>query len=594
MKPVVISFYAGDKYYHDCASRLKANCERLGLDYSIDELDISEDFDWSQICRLKVKFYKEKLDQLKKPVLWVDVDSVINYVPDFINSASCDFAAFLRGFNDLTTFNPIKFARTWSPSFMFFNYTEGGIGLVNEMARIEADSDVFATDDYFLEEAWRAFGENVTALPIPRKFLSLRGDNSDTAAFVFGDSGNVAEFKGKVEQHENTRLGDFLGGLIAEWLGNVSTPVIRTFLYNKMTRYTVRDLDLLLKLADVGKSINAKQALAYAVRASFLYPRKYDSRLAMFDILCRLGRKSQARHVLVELMRSEYDAWRGLAKSKLVDFDMDIRAEQFEDDKRIQMWWAKTPYPGNIGDILNPYIVERLTGIPPKFCQRGKGMLAIGSIIKWAEEDCVVWGSGTSRSPEGINPNAVFHAVRGPLTRRVVMENGGFCPEVYGDPALLLPLFYQPKVDKIYDVGYIPHYQHKEHPVSGDYKFIDILGVTDEDIHRLIDEICSCKVIVSTSLHGIIIANAYGVPAQWATISDAEKHVHGDGTKFKDYFLGVGLPVQTPLDLAGIEKLDFESLKDMVPIDVNLNFNSDALIAAFPYPELLKEEFRSL
>lgn len=596
MKPVIVSFYAGDKYYYDCADKLKANCDRLGLEHSIEELEIPKDFDWANVCRLKVQFYKRKLEELQKPILWVDVDSEINFLPEFMDNSGVDFSAFLRGFRDLSNFNPLKFQRFWAPSFLFFNYTDGGRAFVNAMAEAETDSPKNATDDYFLEEAWRQLSNEIVALPIPRKFLSLRGDN-EGAAFVFGDSGNVADFKGKVDQHDNVRAGDYIAELALSWSASVTNSHFKKYLYGKASEYPVSDLDVLLKLARAGERLKMPQhGLKYAVRAAYLYPRKYESRLIMHDLLLKLGRDKEAREVLVELANCEYDDWRNLAVSRLLDFDRDKQIEALEaedpDFKPIEMWWAKTPMPGNIGDILNPYIIERLTGTPPKFVERGKGMLAIGSIIKWAKDDCHVWGSGTSRYPETLNPMAVYNAVRGPLTRKAVMENGGYCPEVYGDAALLLPLFYKPNVRKQHKVGFIPHYQHHGYEQAGDYKFIDILGVTDADIERLIDEICSCEYIISTSLHGIIIANAYGVPARWATISDAEKHVHGDNTKFKDYFLGVGLPVQEPLDLAGIEHLDHKVVSKGLPKRVTLKFDPKRLIKAFPYQDRLLEKYR--
>ena len=85
--PVVISFYAGDEYYYRAAKMLRADCDRLGLEHSIDELTVPPDFDWSQICRLKATFYRTKLRELKRPILWIDVDSRLRYLPEALIGA---------------------------------------------------------------------------------------------------------------------------------------------------------------------------------------------------------------------------------------------------------------------------------------------------------------------------------------------------------------------------------------------------------------------------------------------------------------------------------------------------------------------------
>ena len=44
------------------------------------------------------------------------------------------------------------------------------------------------------------------------------------------------------------------------------------------------------------------------------------------------------------------------------------------------------------------------------------------------------------------------------------------CPEIYGDPALLYPLFYKPNVKKEYKYGIIPHFAHQENPWLNKFK----------------------------------------------------------------------------------------------------------------------------
>jgi hypothetical protein len=47
----------------------------------------------------------------------------------------------------------------------------------------------------------------------------------------------------------------------------------------------------------------------------------------------------------------------------------------------------------------------------------------------------------------------------------------------------------------------------------------------------------SCRRIISSSLHGIIFAHAFDIPAAWVKISP---RVIGDGFKFFDYYSSIG------------------------------------------------------
>ena len=322
--PTIVSFYGGDNYYHESAVTLKNDCERLGLDHVIKEIALSEKDDWPSICRKKVNFYHDKLRELKKPILWIDVDSRINSLPEIMHNAKYDFAAFLRGFNDLNTFNKASFARTWAPSFLFFNYTDGGLALT---ASIKNAADKFtgkATDDYFLEEGWKHIGSDLAALPIPRKYLSLDDNNID-AYFVFGNSGNVKHYKEDVAQHDNTNYGNFQGKEIAKWLKKIKTPLIKSYLYKKASSLQISDLNVLLELASVGKSFSPDVALRFAVRAAYLYPKKYDSRRIMAEIFLAKKQPLQYKETLSELITNQYEDWRNFGKAKLVDYEREER-----------------------------------------------------------------------------------------------------------------------------------------------------------------------------------------------------------------------------------------------------------------------------
>lgn len=175
--------------------------------------------------------------------------------------------------------------------------------------------------------------------------------------------------------------------------------------------------------------------------------------------------------------------------------------------------------------------------------------------------------------------DAKFHAVRGPITRDRVLELGGQCDEVYGDPALLLPRFYLPSTNaKSYRVGIIPHYVDYDlvNAWFGNDPDIKVINLLNSNIESVIDDITQCENVVSSSLHGIIAAQVYGVNAHWVKFSDKLK---GDGTKFQDYFASVKIEMEQ--EVISTKPTHKELLEK--PYIGNIDYNGDKLLEAFPY-----------
>jgi hypothetical protein len=203
----------------------------------------------------------------------------------------------------------------------------------------------------------------------------------------------------------------------------------------------------------------------------------------------------------------------------------------------------------NYGDLLSKYLVEKISGKPVQFVQPKKqpwykmnktNFLAVGSILHHATKHSIVWGSGIIDHEQEI-AEADFRAVRGPQTRDLLLKLGYNCPEIYGDPALLLPKYYNPQIEKKYKIGVIPHYHDYKIAVNlfqddPEIKVIDLLTMDVEEVTR---EILSCENIISSSLHGLIVAQAYKIPALWVEFSDK---IFGNGIKYVDYFESLKIP----------------------------------------------------
>ncbi len=132
--------------------------------------------------------------------------------------------------------------------------------------------------------------------------------------------------------------------------------------------------------------------------------------------------------------------------------------------------------------------------------------------------------------------NLDVRAIRGPLSRQFLQDNFQInCPEIYGDPALLIPnLFpeFQPSTNPTYDYIIIPHYSEVHlFPKSDTNNIIYATDPWNEVIEKIIDS----KFVISSSLHGVIVAEAFGIPAKLLRITETEPLF-----KFQDYYLGTG------------------------------------------------------
>jgi pyruvyltransferase len=187
----------------------------------------------------------------------------------------------------------------------------------------------------------------------------------------------------------------------------------------------------------------------------------------------------------------------------------------------------------NWGDFLNLHLTSMIAGVEPTLVHAFRhfdetNYMAVGSVLEFADKNTIVWGSGLIEDKKINKPKQVL-AVRGPLTRQALIKQGIDCPEIYGDPALLLPRYYQPKVEKKFKKGIIPHWE--------DVDFVkaekdEVIIYPHTPMYEYIDLICSCEKIESSSLHGLIVADAYGVPCKRIKINKEQLDF-----KFDDYEL---------------------------------------------------------
>ena len=181
-----------------------------------------------------------------------------------------------------------------------------------------------------------------------------------------------------------------------------------------------------------------------------------------------------------------------------------------------------------------------------------------------------VWGAGVNgKSMDvGAAPDLDVRAVRGPATRALLEAAGMSVPEIYGDPALLWPLYwprssYLDGSDGVKsEVSIVPNFHDRAH-LTGD-NVIDPIGRP----HDIIGRIARSAFVCGSSLHGIVLAEAFGIPAR-LILSQSEP-----AFKYDDYYAGTGRP-----DYSAASTVD-EALAmggERPPV-----FDADKLLAAFP------------
>ena len=211
----------------------------------------------------------------------------------------------------------------------------------------------------------------------------------------------------------------------------------------------------------------------------------------------------------------------------------------------LPLYYWQTSRFVNFGDYLSLEIVERMVSEPIKVIKTikpatPKKLLAVGSVLRFAKEGDVIWGTGVSgRSVcEDVFSfkNLEVKGVRGPLTAQFLKDKKGIdCPEVYGDPVLLFPqLFPEYKRNPCpeYDYIVIPHFSEIEQFPREKHVVYPI-----DDWREIVKKVLNSKFVISSSLHGIILAEAYGIPARMLRVSENESLF-----KYIDYYLGTQRP----------------------------------------------------
>lgn len=199
----------------------------------------------------------------------------------------------------------------------------------------------------------------------------------------------------------------------------------------------------------------------------------------------------------------------------------------------------------NFGDLLTPLLLKRFTGLDSELTTPENAQLIMaGSAIDKLPEDWsgVLAGTGKLHETPQKLPNAKILALRGFHTARAI----GRKAEVYADAGLLANELV-PIEDKIYDLGIVPHWTDKKLEHNPTFlKYDPLIIRANNDPLRVIQQIGQCKKIVSSSLHGIILADAFQIPRRIEIAPWFIERPKQEGGMFKwvDYSSSLGVKLE--------------------------------------------------
>jgi hypothetical protein len=206
-------------------------------------------------------------------------------------------------------------------------------------------------------------------------------------------------------------------------------------------------------------------------------------------------------------------------------------------------WWRRTGAPQtsvhligppiqNFGDQINEFVLKQLGVDYDWALPESADLILGGSILEhlpehWAGTVC---GAGKLHESARVNlSDARVYALRGKLTL-----NGISLPDkgsvVLGDPGLLLPLWVRQQPHR-YPIGVLPH--HADNELWQRFSYGHLIDPR-QSVYKVAEEIGACRRLITSSLHGAVVADAYQVPRQLEQPPDPTGK-EGGTYKFRDY-----------------------------------------------------------
>jgi len=550
---VVCSFYTADDYYRDHADRLRKNLADIGVRGELEEIVKAPGEDWADICRKKIAFLGRVCDAYPdKRVFWIDVDCQLHGLPDFVAHSTADVIGFQRGFGTPATIGYANRTRFWEPCFFGISTSRAARKFVSDAVALESSLEIKATDDYFFEESWRANGPSMTFQIIPSGGVVGRGGAGVPAFFSFGASGNVAEFKSKVVQHDNVGGVRRAGTLRKRALGWAKAAERR------ITRRSGRLAGRLRRVADRSGLTHVLTRGSHDVAGTSRHRQSLVNHMVASG---QRGELEKVREIAARLNTGSIPTAAESGAQRAAEAFAHYALDGTEDTPLRLTWWAR-PFPGNFGDWLSPLILQSASSSPvryhaPTARTSVPNLVAVGSIGRFVNAHSVVVGTGIASEDVELDPHADYVSVRGPVTAALLRRQSGIDVASHGDPGVLLSRVLPLELGATNGrIALVRHFTHASLPVvvPENVDELSVLMSHPDDIGTFVATLARYDAVITSAMHVMIACHSYGIPCALIAFTGFEGAVHGTGIKYRDYSAGAGLttpwePVAVDLNL---------------------------------------------
>lgn len=552
---IVCSFYTADDYYRDHADRLRKNLADIGVRGELQEIVKGPEEDWADICRKKIAFLGQVcVDHPDKRVFWIDVDCQLLALPDYVAGFTADIIGFQRGFGAPATIGYASRTRFWEPCFFGINTTPAARRFIADAVSLEATSEIKATDDYFFEESWRSNAASMSFQVVPSSAALGRGNGEVPVFFSFGSSGNVAEFKSKVVQH------DQMAGVARRRSdARKRALTLAKRVERRLSRTSAPTADRLRRLADrAGITHVLTQGSHEPSRTS----RHRQSLVNQMIASGQRGEVERVREVAARLTANAIPSSSEAGAQKAAEAFAHYAANGAAGDRALTLTWWPRPFPGNFGDWLSPLVLQHASDRPiryhaPTAPTLSPNLVMIGSIGRFISSRSIVVGTGIASEEIELDTAAHYLSVRGPVTAELLRRQGGPVVDSLGDPGVLLSRVLP--VNRGATNGrtaLVRHFTHANLPLTlpEGWDELSVLRSHPEDIGEFVELLAGYDAVVTSAMHVMIACHSYGIPCALISFQGFEGAVHGTGLKYRDYARGAGLsepwePVTVDLDL---------------------------------------------
>lgn len=256
--------------------------------------------------------------------------------------------------------------------------------------------------------------------------------------------------------------------------------------------------------------------------------------------------------------------------------------------KSINICYTDEP---NIGDAINPIIVKKIMKYNPICTDQFNCQISgIGSglrrffvnpydmnnidTIQYFEnkhkvynKEIILWSSGFITTPTckeiPISEKIKVASVRGELSKKYIetIINKRLDCSV-GDAGLLVSKLIKKPLCPKYKLGIIPQRREKNEmiyqEIAMEISDSIIIDVEPLDPMTFIKQIIDCECIISSSLHGLVLADSFCIPSRHVKYTNK---LVGDGIKFRDYYSGFEMD-DVPQDLNIDKNIDIDDIKE--------------------------------